>query len=66
MARVEHPDPEIVAAVERIRARFGASGLRVAATLIAEEVARTEAELQAAFAEPGDAGPEPPRDGLSG
>ena len=51
MHHADHPDPEIVAAVERIRARFGASGLRMAATLIAAEIARTEAELEAAFAE---------------
>ncbi len=52
MQDLEHPDPEIVAAVERIKARFGASGLRVAAALIAAEAERTEAALQAAFADP--------------
>ncbi|WP_165865553.1 hypothetical protein [Vallicoccus soli] len=50
----QHPDPEIVAAVERIRSRFGSSGLRVAATLMTAEAERTERELQAAFAEPGE------------
>lgn len=54
MQDLEHPDPEIVAAVERIRARFGASGLRVAAQLMVAQAERTEAELQAAFADPDD------------
>lgn len=43
-------DPEVVNLVHTIRDRFGVHGLRDAAALIAQEIDRVQAELDAAFA----------------
>lgn len=42
-------DPQIVDMVETLRDRFGLSGLRAAAWLIAGEIERTAMETEAAF-----------------
>lgn len=44
-------DPQIVDVVETLRDRYGVSGLRAAAWLIAGEIERTAMETEAAFSE---------------
>lgn len=44
-------DPQIVAVVENLRDRYGVSGLRAAAWLIAGEIERTAMETESAFSD---------------